>query len=488
MSSYLIGLDIGTGSTKALAVDSTGKVLSSAQVAYTIVHPEADRSEQDPEVIWQAFCKCIAIVVESMQEKPTGIALSSAMHSIMVINDQHKPITPLIIWADNRARHIASTLRKSASGEMLYEQTGTPLHAMSPLAKIIWFRENDSDIFLAAFKFISIKEYIWFKLFGLFEADYSIASASGLMDIISLSWNKNALALAGISENQISILRDTNFSRTGLNSEAAIAMGISVNTPLIIGGSDGCMANLGSFATGYGVGALTIGTSGAVRVASEKPVYNFEAMTFNYRLDSNTFICGGPTNNGGVVLKWYAETMLGKRLASASDYTELLKDVEAIDAGAEGLVFLPYILGERAPIWNSDACGVFFGIKTIHTQKHFTRAVVEGISMALYNIAENMERCGLHIEQINASGGFIQSAAWLQILADMFGKKFSVINTGDASALGAAYIGLKETGMIENYESLHSIETNTIIPNAANYHVYQQKYLLFKRLYKVMCE
>jgi gluconokinase len=484
MSDYFIGVDVGTGSTKALAVDTNGKVLSSAQFAYPTAYPDEQRCEQDPEAIWLAFAKCISQLVKTLQRNPRGISLSTAMHSLILMDIHDRALAPMITWADNRAGKIAEKLRASASGEMLYEQNGTPIHAMAPLCKIIWLRENEHGIFSQVKKFISIKEFIWFKLFGVYECDHSIASATALMNIETLQWNENALTVAGISSQQLSQLVDTDFMRQGVQHAAALQLGISENTFVIIGSSDGCMANLGSFATEPGIGALTIGTSGAVRVASKKPVFNFAAMTFNYRLDREMFICGGPSNNGGIVLKWYAEKILKKKLESSKDYDELLSKLGSAETESDGLIFLPFIQGERAPIWNSDACGVFFGIRSHHAQKHFTRAVIEGVSMALYHIAENMEKCGLKIEQINASGGFIHSNSWLQILANIFGKKVCLINTGDASAMGAAYLGMKKTGMINSYAEMRKEESKVIMPEQHRFAGYQIQYKRYQKLYE----
>lgn len=482
MNDYFIGIDIGTGSIKALAVDATGKVLSSSQASYPTNYAEA-RSEQDPELVWNAFKKSISQLINDLQTKPKGIAISTAMHSVILMNKEEKAMSPMITWADNRAGKIAEKLKKAASGEMLYEQNGTPIHAMSPLCKIIWFKENEPELFHATHKFISIKEFIWLRLFHIYEVDHSIASATGLMNIESLQWNTNALTLAGINVDQLSVLVDTSHVRSNIDPVVANEIGIESTTPCVIGASDGCMANLGSFATQPGIAALTIGTSGAIRVASKKPLYNFEAMTFNYRLDNDTFICGGPTNNGGFVLKWYAESFLGKKLSAASDYQDLLDKIKLTRAGADGLIFLPYILGERAPIWNSEARGVFFGIRDDHTQAHFTRAVIEGISMALYNIAENMERGGLPITQINVSGGFVHATQWLQILSNIFGKDVCLINTGDASALGAAYLGMRKIGMVATYIDLQAKTTKLIHPEKEHFDTYQKQYQLYKKLY-----
>jgi gluconokinase len=483
MKEYFIGIDVGTGSVKGLALDSKGSVLSSSQFTYPTSQPDEYRYEQDPESIWQAFTNCIAHLVRDLDSNPRGIAISTAMHSLILVDENAKPITPMITWADNRAGKIAERIKSSSLGEIIYEESGTPVHAMSPLPKIIWFRENHPDVFARAHKFISIKEYIWHRLVGDYEVDYAIASATGLMDIQRLTWNKNSLDLAQIDESKLSRLVDTNYQRSAILKSAAQLMKVSADTPVIIGGSDGCMANLGSFAVEPGIGALTIGTSGAIRVASKKPIFNFKAMTFNYRLNADTFICGGPTNNGGVVLKWYAENLLKMKLSSSSDYHDLLDDVVTVAPGADGLIFLPYILGERAPIWNSEASGVFHGIRSIHTQAHFTRALLEGVSMALYSIGENMQQSGLNIDEINVSGGFVHSSEWLQILADMFGKKICLINTSDASALGAAYIGMKAIGMIDNYSNLKSKGVREVHPKEENFKFYQERYKLFTKLY-----
>jgi gluconokinase len=256
----------------------------------------------------------------------------------------------------------------------------------------------------------------------------------------------------------------------------------------IIGGSDGCMANIGSSAIEPGVAALTIGTSGAIRVANSKPTYNHKAMTFNYCLFRDLYISGGPINNGGVALKWYIQNVLRQKLDGPASYSSVLAELDQTKAGADGLIFLPYLLGERAPIWNSDSSGVFFGIRNFHTQAHFTRAVIEGISMALFSIAKAMEDSGLSIQKIHASGGFTNSPAWIQILADIFGKKFYLLNSEDASALGAAYLALKKLDLIKDYAELTPLSSTPIVPDADNNRVYQKTFHLYDRLYKKLKE
>lgn len=483
MGQYVIGIDIGTGSTKALAINQAGETLASSQVHYDIATPHPGHCEQNPEMVWNAFVTCIKQITTDLKVVPEAIVLSSAMHSVIPVNANGEAISPMIIWADNRSASIAKRIHESALGEVLYEQNGTPLHAMTPLCKIMWLKENSEQVFTRTFKFISIKEFIWFKLFNDFQVDHSIASATGLMDIQSCQWNSNALSLLDIGSEKFSQLVPTNYKRSNVSVDLCVQLGIQRRTPIISGASDGCFANLGSFATEAGVAALTIGTSGAVRVASTQPVYNFKAMTFNYRLDDKTFICGGPTNNGGVVLKWYVTNFLKLPLITADDYNRVLTTIATAPSGSDGLIFLPYLFGERAPIWNSESAGVFFGIKSHHRQEHFTRAIVEGISFALYDIAENLMAGGSVIEKIHVSGGFVRSSAWLQILADIFNLKVCLLNTDDASAMGAAFLGLKEIGLIDDIQTLKPKTIKEVLPQPHNTEIYKRNFQTYRKVY-----
>lgn len=486
MESYVIGLDLGTGSAKAVAMNQAGHVIGSAQASYPTLQPQSGYEEQDPELIWQAFVKCISRITSTLKNSPDAVALSSAMHSVIPVDANGKPLMHAMIWADNRSASIATRIHQSPAGQLLYEQSGTPLHAMSPLCKIEWLKENAPEIFSKTAKFISIKEYIWHKLSGYYEVDYSIASATGLFNIENLIWNDLSLDVTSLRGEQLSVPVNANHTRMCGDPVHCKTMGLPLGTPFLIGASDGCLANVGSFATAEGSMAVTIGTSGAVRVAKKKPMLNFKAMTFNYLLDDVTYICGGPTNNGGIVLKWYAETFLGKELITASDYSRLLDSIDTIPPGADGLVFLPYVLGERAPIWSSDACGVFFGLRGHHRQPHLTRAVIEGVSMALYHIADNLIDTGLDIRQVHVSGGFVHSHQWLQILANLFGKKMCLVNTVDASASGAAMLALKELGLVSDYSKLRPAEIKEVLPQDDAMAAYRKQFAAYKQLYNTV--
>ena len=488
MEQYVIGFDIGTGSAKAVAVNIAGKPIAASQVYYKTSSPQPGYSEQNPEIIWKAFVKCINNILSKTKHIPLCVSLSSAMHSLLVIDDKSIPITALITWEDTRSEKIAADLRNSLSAEEIYKSTGTPVHSMSPLCKIKWLKENEPQIFKAAAKFISIKEFIWYRLFNTYEIDFSVASATGLFNIENKEWNRASLQYCGIAVRQLSKPVATNFIRNSVNSSVAKKLKIPPNVKFCIGASDGCLANIGSNATKRGVAALTIGTSGAVRIAGTKPLINYHAMIFNYVLDKKTFISGGPINNGGNVMKWLFKTFLNNDAPSQNDYKNVFKSIESISAGCEGLVFLPYLYGERAPIWDEKATGVFVGIKSFHTNAHFIRAAVEGICFSLKTILEIIENSTTFITQLNVSGGFVHSAIWMQILADVTGKNLCLVQTEDASSIGAALMGMTALKLINNYRSPHRQNNIIIRPGKKNVAVYKNYYPIYKNLYPSLKE
>ncbi|MHB8208162.1 gluconokinase [Mucilaginibacter sp.] len=488
MQPYLLGIDIGTGSTKAVAVDLDGKSVSSSQHYYQVHSPQPGYSEQDPEIIFKAFVNCITDVVKATGNSPMAISLSSAMHSVIPVDTNGNALAPMITWADSRSEDIAERIRNSEQGADIYKTSGTPIHAMTPLCKIIWIKENQPELFAVSYKFISIKEYIWYRLFNAFEVDYAIASATGLFDITKLCWNTVACDLAGITKDQLSAPVNTTYKRADLSTSIAGMLTIDTNTQFVIGASDGCCANLGSFVREPGVASLTIGTSGAVRITSKQPVYNYQSMIFNYLLNENTFVCGGAINNGGIVLDWLLKTFSGKSSLTQTDYELLFNDVANIPAGSEGLIFLPYLYGERAPLWDTKSCGVFFNIKSQHTQAHFLRAGLEGICFTLNNVIESLEQSSSAIERIHISGGFISSPIWVQTLADITQKQLIAIQQEDASALGAIFLADDAMGLNKLGNRPALTTEVSILPNKSNKQVYTDRFAVFKKLYQDLKE
>jgi gluconokinase len=479
MNPFVLGIDIGTGSTKAVAVGLTGEPLFVSQSYYPTYCSQPGYSEQDPELIWQAFINCVDEVISSLH-KPIAISFSSAMHSLIAMDKEGNPLANMMTWADARSEKIVSEIKETSMADSLYYKTGTPLHPMSPIFKIMWIKQNQPEIFAKTDKFISIKEFIWYRLFKQYQVDYSIASSTGLFNTETLKWNSESLDLAGISEGHLSEIVSTSYSRKGLCLNASSLLSITPETSFIIGASDGCLANVGSYASEPGIAALTIGTSGAVRVAGKLPIRNSKAMLFNYRLDDEMYISGGAINNGGNTLEWFMKSLLS---IEKPDYASFFKDISEINPGSDGLIFLPYVFGERAPIWDIKSSGSFIGIKSYHTRNHFERAVLEGVCFALNDVLRVVEEASGPIKQLNVSGGIVLSKAWQQILADVTGKDICIVQIEDASAVGAAIMGMKSLGLIESYSSLAKSRKQSVVNPTDNHKVYQKTFKIYRQLY-----
>lgn len=475
-TAYIIGVDIGTSSTKSIVQGIDGEIQAVFQQAYVTSHPQPGYSEQTPRVILEAVMAGIRGAVARMGAAPAAVSFSSAMHSIMAIGADGAELTPLIIWADNRSEPNALALRDTPEGRLIYRQTGTPVHAMSPLCKIMWLKEQQPAVFEAAAIFPGIKEYIFHYFFGSWLTDHSIASATGLFDIHTLNWNHTALKAAGITAEQLPRPVPANHIVKGLLPAIAEALGIPADTPFMIGGSDGCLAQLGSGALDPGHATLTIGTSGAVRMAGTRPLTDASGRLFTYLLTDDIYITGGASNNGGVVLQWLVRDFLQQPLSALNG---LVESALVTDPGK--LLCLPYLLGERAPVWNSHASAAFIGIQPQHTPAHFTRAVLEGVCFALLSIKEALAETAGPVQKISVSGGFTNSPGWIQLLADIFGQEMHLQQESDASALGAIWLAARELGWPEREQQ----PAQTVFtPDASRFEGYKRKYEIFLKLYR----
>jgi gluconokinase len=483
---YIIGVDIGTSNIKAVVITDGGTIIKEFESAHELHSPLPGYSEQDPDKIVSSVIiiikKAVSILPDVNQLK--YISFSAAMHGLMAIDESGKPLTPFITWADNRAHEIAADLKASASGKKIYEHTGTPIHPMSPLCKIAWIKKEWPGIFQQATKFISAKEYLFFKLFDQFVIDHSIASATGLFDIATLDWNGEALSFAGITADQLSKPVSITTVFKNLCEPYKNQLSIPVDTAFVIGGSDGCLANLGSGALHKNEAAITIGTSGAVRRVSSTRMHDKRQQTFQYLLDERSFVIGGAINNGGIALKWFMENFYSEE-SNPENFEHILSSAQKIPAGAGGLVFLPYVYGERSPVWDAEATGAFVGIRSNHTRAHFLRAVLEGICFSLLQNLHILEESGQPIDTIIASGGFTKSPFWLQLLSDILNKKIKVNNSIDASALGAAFIGLKLMNVIHEWQEVKKFIPggDVYMPTENVQEAYRHNYDVYAGLY-----
>jgi gluconokinase len=463
----VLGVDIGTTSTKTVAYDVTGRAGPAQSVAYPLHEPVPGYAEQDSEVILAAVMETMRAVAAQCTGQLLGISFSSAMHSLIGLDAAGAPLTPSITWADSRASAQAERIRAAAGGLALHQRTGTPIHPMSPLVKLVWFRENAPELCAQVSHWVGIKDYVVWRLCGTLRVDHSLASATGLLDIHRLAWDPEALALAGITADQLPTLAPTTTVVGGLTPAVAAAVGIPASVPIVLGAADGPLANLGLGAVHPGVAACSIGTSGALRVMVEEPGVDPDGGVFCYALTEHRWVVGGAINNGGIVLGWTGDA-LAPDLGEHPEQ-QLLDLAASAPPGCGGLVMLPYLLGERAPHWGSVARGTYVGLTREHRREHLVRAALEGVCQQLALVLASMRAAGNDVHTIRATGGFARSPWWRQLLADVLDMEIGFPASAEGSSFGAALLAMDALGLVESIDVAADMVaiTDTVRPDPA---------------------
>ncbi len=440
----ILSLDLGTTHIKAYAYTTSGQVLAGVNrpVMYTdqgLQNPE--RTLKDILLILKELAGCLKLI--SLQ--PAGLCISGAMHSIMPVNRQGKSLAPAMLWSNNSGAEIARALKGTQAADDLYAQTGTPVHPMSPFIKLNWMKAHDPMLFKDAFKFISIKEYIYFHLTGQFHIDFSIASSTGLFHTQDLCWSGAALDFTGLDAERLG-LPVSPYHQESFLPAIKSKLGLMNDFPVIIGASDGCLASLGAAPLTEGNISLGLGTSAALRTPVRRFIADGHQRTFTYLLDESYYIMGGPSNNAGTVYSWLISLFsTGKQ--GAENFEKMNTLASGIEPGANGLCFMPYIFGERAPLWDPGATGSFSGIRPMHTQAHFARAVMEGIIFNLRFILEILEE-KVPVRNIFPSGGLCRFPLWQKALTDILHRDLNFSNGKEDSSAGAAIMGLASLTII----------------------------------------
>jgi gluconokinase len=472
----VLTVDIGTTSAKVLLVSPDGEVSYSNQTFYPTSFPLPGWAEQDASVILRAVNKLVTECASVHSRRIDAISFSCAMHSIMAVSVEGQPLTSLMIWSDLRSAAIAMDLRQTPLGASLQEETGTPVHPMSPLCKLLWLRRNEAALFQRASKFVSIKEYIIWNWCGEWIVDYSVASATGLLDVRKLQWSEAAIDLTGIGPDRLSTCVSP-YHRSTLKDSVAATLGLRAGIKLVAGASDGCLAHLASDAGDEGDVSLTIGTSGAVRKMTTRAAVDPDGRLFNYRLDEDRFITGGATNNGTVVIDWFKKNFYN---AADTSMDQFVSSAESVPPGSGGLIFLPFVFGERSPYYNPDFRGMLFGLAQHHNISHMSRSVLEGICFEMRTLVEAVANIIPPVGQVIASGGFIRSPIWVQMLADILGREVIVRDINDASSMGAAMMGFRALGV--EYSFNRGGGEKRYIPSSSHVQTYQSTYSIFMRL------
>jgi gluconokinase len=485
----VITIELGTNAVRVFAFDLSGNLIASMKGSYPTFHTEPDYSEQDPE---QMFITMLYVLKNLLNEKiypkkykVVCICFSASMHSVLAIDKNGVPLGNAITWSDNRGKKEAQKLKNSSLGKTIYTATGTPIHPMSPLIKITWLKNNDKERFNKTSKFLSIKSYIIQQLTGEYFIDYSLASATGLLNIHTLKWETDALKYAGISADKLTELVPVFYSPGKLLKAYQTSLGLPAGVKIIIGSSDGCLATLGAGVWGDGKATITIEDSGAVRIVGKKVLQDEKQRFFNYLLTENCYVSGGPTNNGGVIFEWFAKQFGDFKNPFDIEHSMdmLIHEASKVPVGSDGLLFLPYLLGERAPIWNANARGSYFGLNINHERQHFIRATIEGILYEIYSIGKTLEEHRT-IKSLSINGSFASIPFCAQMISDIFNKPLNVSKHSDSIGLGAFLLSAIEMGIYKNLDEAAKtvVLPDSYKPEKQNHNIYNKYFKIFERL------
>lgn len=494
-TSWFLGIDLGTGSCKSVIVDEKAGILGFALDEYRCDRVQNRWNEQNPRCLLESAIASArnAIAQAGVDSgKCAGLSIGGALHSLLALDGHGDPLTGVITWADGRAVKQAETVRRQPVAERLYQQSGCPIHGMYPLYKIMWLKEHLPDVFRKAWKYVTAKEYVFARLTGEYRVDYCLAAGSGLLNTHSLDWDPLCLDAAGIRCNQLSALDSPLTVHHGLDPQAAREMGIRQDLPVVLGSSDAANSSLGAGAVFPWQATCMIGTSGAYRALCPGPILDPKARTWCYAVDKGHWLIGGAINNGGIALSWLRDC-LNQALSRSSESSSLsLEDVLSLSgrspAGAGGVICLPFLAGERSPNWNMNARAAFFGFSLAHGAPHLCRALLEGIAFRFKNLNQVLSEVGVDVRQVIASGGFIRSDFWLQLITDTLNREMIVPEWGETSCLGAAFWAMLGTGHANTLEDVKDFVKPGSLrhPRKENAVVYDRIYPIYINLYQTM--
>lgn len=484
MEQYGFGaIDLGSSGVRALVFTSQGRVVSEA------ARELPGQAEADPDLVVEgALAVLRQAVLEASAAAPglriQAVGLSSALFSVLGVDRHGRPVTPAFTWMDRRPAPVVARHREEPAVRALYHRTGCPMHALYPVAKVRWLRETDPERFRQVRRFISLKEYLLHRIFGEYVVDVSVASSSGYFDITRHRWDPDALAWAGITEAQLSQPVDATHALRGMDPDLAAWLGLSPDTPVVVGAGDGMLAHIASGCVRPDRFSSTVGTSGAIRVLAGRPLLDQEQRTWCYCLDREWWVAGGAVNNGGVVLRWLRDLLGdGPGEGGGSRAYQVFDQMAAqVPPGARGLVWVPLLTGERSPRWNDRASGVLVGLRLEHSRAELIRSAMEGVVFRLLQAYEVL--AGVEGE-LRASGGYARSALWLQIQADAFGRPVLRPRVAEASALGAAIAAMKAVGAIDDWQAADAMVEveERVEPRQELHPTYRHLFDLFQRAY-----
>jgi len=445
----LVGIDLGTSSAKVVACSLRGVLLASALCPYALRVPSPGFVELDPDEVLlgaDAALREVLAALGAQHIEVAALGLSGAMHGIVPVDARGAALGRCLTWLDRRSAAIAAAWQRDGTAALLYAGTGAPVHPMLPSCKLRWLAENDTKLIARAAKFVSLKELLVFRLCARWVVDWGIASATGLFDVRSRGWNECALDAARIGAQQLSAPAAPS-TVLALHPAVARDLRLPPEVPVVLASSDGALANLGVGATTPGDVALTLGTSGAVRVVVTAPTLDPHGRTFCYAYDDRSYIVGGATSSAGAVIAKFEDWLLPDT-AQSERPAQAVALAATAPLGARGLTLAPFLSGERAPYWRVDLHGTLAGLDLAHERGDILRAVFESVVFALRSVYDVLLERLPAAPHLRLSGGLARPAFMQQLIADVFDRETLLAERAEASAYGAALMAGLVSGLI----------------------------------------
>ncbi|WP_010677121.1 xylulokinase [Bacillus timonensis] len=485
--SYLLGIDLGTSSVKTVIMDSYGTIRGSAAAEYDILIPQKNFAEQNPHHWWKATIDTIQNVLNSSQihgKDIKGIGISGQMHGIVLINKDYEIIRPSIIWSDQRTQVEVDEIYKSLGKEFIGDETLNPLSTGFQIPSLLWVKKHEPFVYNQIYKVLSPKDYIRLMLIGEVGTEITDASATLGFNTKSKVWSEKIITELGLNlDNFPIVMEPTNIAGT-ITERAAIITGLPKGTPVVFGGGDQFMQAIGNGIIEPGQVSLTIGTGGQVFSVLSEPNYDRRLRTHTFcNAVPGTWSIMGASLSAGLSLSW-----LNKKVLSGLSYKEINTLANCINPGSEGLLFLPYLTGERTPYMDSSARGTFLGLVLKHERAHLIRAVMEGVVFALRSSVEIIEGLNVKTNKFVASGGGARSETWLKIQAGILNKEIYKSNQIEQAGTGAAIVAGVGVGLYKSIkeacETVIDIGKVPIEPSLKDVHIYNEMYELYKDAYQ----
>jgi gluconokinase len=463
---FVLGLDLGTSSVRAIIFDSAGRRVEAAvsQIPYKMATTPDGGVEIDADLLLEILCRAIDGALGSADLKIEAVGFSTFWHSLMGVDEKGRPLTPLYSWNDTRAASAARWLQDEIDERALHARTGCMLHASYWPAKLAWLRSDAGETFSRVARWISIGEYVYFRLFGRAVASVSMASATGLFDQNQCSWDRKILFHLGIDPNHLSGLDEVRDGLYGLADQYRMRWPLLASARWFPAIGDGACANIGSGCVTVDRFALTLGTSGAIRALWKAQSVTVPRGLWCYRADRRRFVMGGALSNGGDMFAWMTQTL---RLG---ELDELGPQVDSIEADSHGLTVLPFLSGERSTGWREEARAVISGLSLDTTPVEILRAGMESVAYRLAAVYDLLiKEVGAPREIVASGAAVLRSSAWAQIITDVIGKQIIASAQTEASCRGAALLALESLGVIPAIEEVEA-ETGTIYSPDARRH------------------